>query len=104
MKFWMVVCADIDGTNFNLLERRGPRYMHDSREDAEREAERLAVANPASDFAVLEVVAIVTATNPHAKPGDLVAGNVPRWNREPRPWCGVIPQPDSKTNSASTDV
>lgn len=53
MKFWMVVCADIDGTNFNMLERRGPRYMHDSREDAEREAERLAVANPASDFAVL---------------------------------------------------
>lgn len=74
MKFWMVVCTEICALNFSMLERRGPRFIHDTREDAEREAERLADRNPSEEFAVLEVVGLVQ------KPDTLSA---PRWNRAP---------------------
>jgi hypothetical protein len=73
MKFWMVVCTELCGHNMRLLERRGPRWVHDTLLDAEREAERLAVHAPGMEFAVLEVVGLVRTD----------AAAVPRWCRAP---------------------
>jgi hypothetical protein len=80
VKFWMVVCSEYDGANLHMLQRRGPRYVHDTLEDAEREAERLAVLHPQEEFGVLEVVGLVT------KPDTM---SPPRWNRMPKTWAGA---------------
>lgn len=79
--FFMVVRVDIVAFEENgetLTHRAAPRYVHSTRENAEREAERLAATNPGVEFMVLEGVAIV-----HSKCYELPGGKtqVPIYER-----------------------